>query len=88
MISNKCLNNHLEKIAQNKNIPIQYDVSDFGSTDAANIFVSKEGVSSTILCVPIRNLHSTIGIAHKKDIENAILLLKELLKNPPKICLI
>lgn len=88
MISNKCLNNHLEKIAKDKNIPIQFDVSDFGATDAANILTSKEGVSSTIVCVPIRNLHSTIGISHKKDIENAILLLRELLKNPPKICLI
>ena len=88
MISNKCLNNHLEKIAKSKKVPIQFDVSDFGATDAANISISKEGVSSTIICIPIRNLHSTIGIAHKKDIQNAILLLKELLKNPPKICLI
>tara|TARA_Y100000034_G_scaffold136924_1_gene217199 strand:+ start:13853 stop:14851 length:999 start_codon:yes stop_codon:yes gene_type:complete len=87
MISNKCLNNHLENIAKKIKIPIQYDVSDFGATDAANISISKEGVSSTVVSVPVRNLHSTISIAHKNDIENSITLLRELLKNPPKLCL-
>ncbi|MBS3134384.1 M42 family metallopeptidase [Candidatus Woesearchaeota archaeon] len=86
MVSSRCLNNHLEKIAKKKNIPIQYDVSDFGATDAVNIAASKEGVASTVICIPVRNLHSTIGIAHKKDITNAIQLLKELIKNPPKTC--
>jgi len=86
MISNICIDDWLKKIAKKKKIPIQLDVSDTGTTDALTISISKGGVPSAVVGVAIRNLHTTIGIANLQDIKNAINLLAELLKNPPKKC--
>ena len=85
MVSNRVIDDHLRKLAKNNRIPLQLDVSDFGTTDALSISISHGGVPSTSVTVPVRNLHTTIGMASRKDIENAIKLLELLLKNPPKI---
>ena len=88
MITNKCVDDWLKKIAKKKKIPYQIDVSDSGTTDAMNISISKGGVPSSVVGVAVRNLHTTFGIAHKKDIDNTIKLLHELLIKPPKLCLV
>ncbi len=88
MISNKCINDWLIGIAKKHKIPIQLDVSDIGTTDAMNISLTRGGVPSTVVGVPIRNLHSTVEIASVDDINNCIKLLELLLKNPPKVCLV
>ncbi|MEM5872512.1 MAG: M42 family metallopeptidase [Candidatus Aenigmatarchaeota archaeon] len=85
MLGNKTLNEHLIKIAKNKKIYIQRDVSDIGTTDAASISITKEGIPSTVVGVPIRNLHTATAVANKDDIEKTIILLEEFLKNPPKV---
>ncbi len=86
MIGNKCINTWLEEIAKKRKIPIQWDVSDRTTTDAINIYFSGGGVPATVVGVPVRNSHSTIGIANTKDIDNTVKLLNFLLKNPPKKC--
>src|SRR3989344_853934 len=86
MIANKCINEHTIKLANKLKIPVQLEVSDIGTTDAFNISLSKGGVPSTVVGVAIRNIHTPVGIAHKDDILNCVKLLKELIKNPPKIC--
>ena len=88
MITNRCINNWLEDIAKQKNIPIQYDVGDKGTTDALSISLSREGVPATVIGVAVRNLHSTIGMASIKDVEHTTELLEALLSNPPKVCLV
>lgn len=88
MITSRCINNWVMDIARQKSIPVQYDVGDKGMTDALSISLSREGVPATVIGVAVRNLHSTIGIASMKDIENTIRLLEELLSNPPKVCLV
>ena len=85
MISNVCLVDWLKDVAKKKKIPIQLEVTDIGTTDALSISISKEGVPSTALNVPVRNIHTTIGIVEREDIENSIKLLGFLLRNPPKI---
>jgi tetrahedral aminopeptidase len=87
-ISNKCINRWLQDIAEKKKILVQMEVTEKGTTDAVNIYLSRGGVPSTVVCVPVRNSHSTIGIAHRKDIEDTIKLLELLLKNSPKVCLV
>jgi len=87
MIANKCLNDWIRNIAKKKKIPLQLDVSDLGTTDAVSISISRGGVPSSVVSVPVRNLHTATAVAHKKDIENTIKLLEELLKNPPLVCL-
>ncbi len=85
MLGNPQLDNWLKKLAKGNKIPLQLDVSDFGTTDALIISITKGGIPSTAVNVPVRNLHTTIGMASRDDIENAIKLLELLLKNPPKI---
>ncbi|MBR9682750.1 MAG: M42 family metallopeptidase [Candidatus Aenigmarchaeota archaeon] len=84
MIGNKVINAWLEKIGKRKKIPIQFDVSGAGTTDAVSIYLSRGGVPATVVGVPIRNMHSTVGIVHTDDIDNCVKLLIELFKKPPK----
>ncbi|MBW3003710.1 M28 family peptidase [Candidatus Woesearchaeota archaeon] len=86
MISNRCINDWLLEIARKKRIPVQFKVDDTGTTDATKIMLSRGGVPSTVVGVAVRNLHSTISTANLNDIKDAIELLHELMKNPPKVC--
>ncbi len=88
MISNICIDEHIKKIAKRKKIPLQLKVDSVGTTDATKIMLSKGGVPSTVVGVAIRNMHSTISVANLDDVENAIKLLVELIKNPPKKCIV
>ena len=87
MVTNRCMNNILENIAKNNRIPYQLEVTEKGVTDALQISVSKGGIPSTILSVPVRNIHTTVGIVSIKDINNTIKLTELLLKKPLKVCL-
>ncbi|MDP3728658.1 MAG: M28 family peptidase [bacterium] len=86
-LSNSCLNNNIKDIAKKKKLGLQPGVSDFGTTDALYISLSKGGIPTTVLGVPVRNVHSGIGIVNSKDILSGITIIDELLKHPPKICL-
>jgi len=88
MIANRCLNDHITSVAQKNKIPLQYEVVEAGTTDATKIMMSRGGIPSTVLGVPLRNLHTTITVASTKDIDNLIKLLEKILKNPPKVCLV
>ncbi len=86
MISNPCIDEKILEISKKKKIPLQPDVSDSGTTDAINISISKGGVPSAVLGVPVRGLHTPSSLAHLDDIENAVKILIEFLKNPPTVC--
>lgn len=86
-LSNACLNDNIKAIAKKKKLSVQLGVTEFGMTDALYISLSKGGIPTSILGVPVRNVHTGIGIVHKRDIMHAIGLIEELLKHPPKICL-
>ena len=88
LIGNKCINGWLEEIAKKKKSPLQFDVSDMGTTDALSIYLSRGGVPATVLSVPMRNIHSAVGIVNADDIDNAVKLLVELLSKPPKACVV
>ncbi|MBD3259234.1 M28 family peptidase [Candidatus Woesearchaeota archaeon] len=86
MISNRCLNEHIMSIAKKNKICVQTEVVEAGTTDATKIMMSRGGVPSSVVGIPLRNIHSTISVANMKDVNNLILLLEKLMKNPPKIC--
>lgn len=87
MITNKCINDWLIKAAKKLKIEVQPDVGNFGTTDALSVSVSKGGIPCTAVGVPVRNIHSTTSVANKNDIKDAIKIIHEVLKNPPKVCL-
>lgn len=86
MLGNICLNENLEKSAKKLKIPLQLEVSDFGTTDAASVFAAKGGIPSGVVGVSVGNMHTTISIASRNDVDNLIKILTEFLKNPPKEC--
>ncbi|MAG78514.1 peptidase M42 [archaeon] len=87
MISNVCIDDWIKTISKKKKIPIQLEVNNGGTTDALSISVAKGGIPTAVVGVAVKNLHTCIGIASMSDIKNAIKILTELLKNPPKVCL-
>ncbi|MEK6820979.1 MAG: M20/M25/M40 family metallo-hydrolase [archaeon] len=86
MIGNACINQHLRAIARKAKIPLQLEVSNFGTTDALTISLSKGGVPATSLGVCIRNIHTTHSIGSLKDIEQCVELLEIFLNKPPVHC--
>ncbi|QQG38640.1 MAG: M42 family metallopeptidase [Candidatus Woesearchaeota archaeon] len=88
MVTNKCLDDWIKESAKKRKINLQLEVTDVGVTDALTISLSKGGVPVAIIGVPVRNMHTAVGIAHKRDIEQTIELIEELLKDPPEVCVI
>ncbi len=86
MISHKCLVDGIEKSAEKAKVNIQLEVSEAGTTDATSVFAAKGGIPSTVFGVAVGNLHTSLGVASKKDIISAVKVLKEFLRNPPKEC--
>jgi len=86
MIGNKCLNDKIQEVAKKLKIKLQLEVSDFGTTDASSIFAAKGGIPSSVLGVSVANLHTTMSIACRKDIDESIKVLNGFLKNPPVKC--
>ncbi|MEM3587161.1 MAG: M42 family metallopeptidase [Candidatus Jordarchaeaceae archaeon] len=70
----------LMETAEKLHIPYQVAVA-MGSTNGAAVQLSREGVATCPLCVPLRYTHSPVETVDLKDIENTIKLLTETLKN-------
>lgn len=87
MIGNKCLNDIFKEKAKKHKIPIQMEITDFGTTDALSISVAKGGIPTGMISIPVRNIHTPNGIAHLDDIDRTIKLVELLLKNPPHTCI-
>lgn len=85
MVASRKINNHIKTIAKQKKIPLQFEVSDVGTTDASTILTSRGGVPASVMSIPVRNLHTTCSMAHQRDIKNCIVLLESLVMKPPPI---
>lgn len=85
MVANRKINTQIKKIAQEKKIPLQFEVSDAGTTDASTILTSRGGVPASVISIPVRNLHTTFSMAHQRDIKNCIDLLIGILRKPPNV---
>ncbi len=84
LISNKSINKWIVQSAKKIKVPIQKSVSVAGTTDATDIALSRGGVPSTVLGVAVRNMHSAVSVVSMSDIDRAVAILHELLKNPKK----
>ncbi len=85
MITDTHLDSWILNSAQKHKIKMQPEVSDLGTTDALSISLTKGGVPATVIGVAVRNIHTSVGIAHVDDIENCIRLLEVVLKNVDEI---
>ncbi|MFH1447615.1 MAG: M42 family metallopeptidase [Candidatus Micrarchaeota archaeon] len=79
-LSDKGMVNWLINTAKKNKIPYQLEVVEGGATDAAHVHNIKGGIPSIAVCVPTRYIHSGVGVASSKDVENTIKLLVVALK--------
>ncbi|WP_455708579.1 M42 family peptidase [Blattabacterium cuenoti] len=67
--------------ANNNKIPFQRLVSPrYTGTDTDAFAYSNKGVSSALISIPLKYMHTTVEMVHKKDVEKTILLIFETLQ--------
>lgn len=67
--------------AEDEKIPYQIEAGLMGSTDAARIYLTRQGIPSGNISIPTRYIHSPVGILSLKDIENSAKLTVAAIKN-------
>ena len=78
MIPNLKLRDLVLDCGKQLGIHVQLSSIEGGATDGAAIHLFKTGVPTVVLCVPARHIHSHSSIIHRKDYEEAVKLLVEL----------
>lgn len=81
VITPKVMKDMIIDAATTKNIAIQLEASDGGTTDATAIHLNREGIITGVISVPTRYLHTPVSVASCEDIENTIELMLAILDN-------
>lgn len=69
-------------------VPFQIEPNPSRSgTDADIIQLSREGVATLVLSIPLRYMHSSVEMIEKRDLENAVKIMKSALKDIGKVAL-
>ena len=74
--SSKKLNEFIIKLAKENNIPLQIKRTNMGGNDAGAVQVSKNGVKTAALSVPVRYIHSPVSVMDLRDFNSSIKLVK------------
>lgn len=78
-VHNKLLS-HVEKVAQDKKIPVQWRaLARSTGTDTDSFAYANDGCPSVLISMPLRYMHTTVEMIHKSDIESTIQLMYETL---------
>jgi putative aminopeptidase FrvX len=80
MVSHKGLRDFVTGVADELNIPYQFDIVPGGGTDAGSIHLSNQGVPSLAITIATRYIHSHAAMLHRDDYENAVKLIVEVIK--------
>ncbi|MFD2829149.1 M42 family metallopeptidase [Corticicoccus populi] len=72
---------HIQKVADEKGIPVQLQTITGGGTDSGGFHGAHQGVPSVNIGVPLRYMHSNVSILHKDDYNNAVKLITEVVKS-------
>lgn len=78
---NRVLINLIRETATKLNKPLQLDMFNGGGTDGGEVHKDREGVPTAVSCLPVRYGHCAFSIAHKQDIEDAIDIFVDIIKN-------
>lgn len=70
----------LTNVAIENNIKYQYEILEFGGTDAGAIHMTRSGVPSGAISIPTRNIHSSGEIFSKSDVIECIKLVLAVVK--------
>ena len=72
--------NFVVNVAEELEIPFQYTVITGGGTDAGQMHLTRDGVPSLAITVPVRYLHSHTSIIHEDDYLNTVKLVTEVVR--------
>ncbi len=78
VIANKSVREALVLCAEKNNIPYQLEVSDNASTDAGAVHLTKSGIKTGAVGIPVRYAKTPCETAYKCDIESAVRLFENL----------
>lgn len=81
MIPNVRFRNFIIETAERNNIPYQTEIMMGGGTDAGKFHLFKQGVPTIVIGVAARYIHSHVSMVSKKDLDDAVKLLVEVIKN-------
>jgi putative aminopeptidase FrvX len=74
----------LKETAEEEKIPYQIESGLLGSTDAARISITRQGIPSGNVSIATRYIHSPVGMLSLKDIENAAKLTAKAIQTATK----
>lgn len=81
MITHPVIKEKLISTARKTRIPYQLEVLEWGTTDAAVMQISRQGVPSGTISIPCRYIHSTSEMVDINDVRNTIDLLSAFLSS-------
>ncbi|MBN2070692.1 MAG: M42 family metallopeptidase [Candidatus Krumholzibacteriota bacterium] len=81
LIPNVGLRDHVAQIAEKKKIPYHFSAIPFGGTDGGKVHLNESGVPTLVIGVPTRYIHSPAGILLRKDFDNAVRLMVEVVRS-------
>ena len=84
MIPNIALRDLVIDTAKKKKIPFHLTAMERGGTDAGRVHISHSGVPSVVIGPPVRYIHSHNSIMSRKDYDNTIKLVTEVIKRLDK----
>jgi putative aminopeptidase FrvX len=79
MIPNLRFKDFVLETAEQIGVPVQLSAIEGGATDGAVIHLHGIGVPTVVIAVAARHIHSHSSIIHRKDYDNAVKLLTELI---------
>jgi putative aminopeptidase FrvX len=79
MVSHKGLRDFVTDVADELDIPYQFDAMAGGGTDSGEIHKSANGVPTLSVTIATRYIHSHAAMLHRDDYENAVKLLGEVI---------
>ncbi|RLC82889.1 MAG: M42 family peptidase [Chloroflexi bacterium] len=82
MLSHPGVREALIKAAVQAGVPYQLEVLEGGTTDAAAMQLSREGIPAGVVSIPCRYVHTPSEMVDFNDVKNAVKLLKSFLTSP------
>ncbi|MGE7113311.1 M42 family metallopeptidase [Lysinibacillus sp. NPDC047702] len=80
MVSHRGLREFVLDVADEHNIPYQFEAMAGGGTDAGSIHVTANGIPALSIGIATRYIHSHAGILQRDDYDNAVKLMVEVIK--------
>ncbi|MEA3320971.1 M42 family metallopeptidase [Sutcliffiella horikoshii] len=80
MVSHKGLRDFVTGVADEMEIPYQFDSVAGGGTDSGAIHLTAQGVPALSITIATRYIHSHAAMLHRDDYENAVKLIAEVIK--------